>query len=783
MTYGRQLVAACRRTLGSLAGTSRLLLASAALAAFSVVWFVVNVPAPVGPEFLLWVTTPTSAAILTAVYHRTAHTAHLAAPTRRFWRHIMITSAFVGAGAMTQAVDAVRQPGVGGEHTTPLMMGFHGIGVVVMIYALYRLPLGAQTRIQAAQIGLDAGTVMIASLILLWHYFTEPMLHSDTLTGQDVLLATSMNVLAATALLGVVKVVLAGHRFIDRSALQLLGLAIFVGAFGPTPQGFVLADQKHLTFTQFTVPVVLFLAAWAGERQRRAAARPRASTADASDRRPYSVLPYVAVGAVDVLLITTAWSPRGVDRVVVAGAVVLTMVVVLRQLTAFSDIRRLLGRLRHGATHDALTGLPNRRLFTERLQALLADPATGTYSIALIDLDDFKLVNDTLGHEVGDGMLTAVADRFRGCLRAGDTVARLGGDEFVVILPGATGETADAVIERITAALSAPVVTAGHELIARASIGVAHGRAGVEADEVLRQADIAMYAAKALDGTRHLTYSPTMAGAQHGQVASELRRALADGELVLHYQPIVSLADGRLTAVEALVRWSHPERGLLAPATFLPAAERTAQIVPLGRWVLSAACHRLAAWSQAYGSGAPAAIHVNVSARELREPDFVTAVLTTLADAGLAPDRLTLEITGAGSPEPGRAVDAVQRLRAAGVRVLLDAFGAGPASLAALHGCPVDALKLDRMFIQAPGDGPPSIAEAVLHLARAMRVEVTAVGVETTGQADRLRAMGYRTAQGFLFGAPMPADEITARFDPAAADPLTVRVTAGSQRR
>ncbi|MDQ1643817.1 MAG: hypothetical protein QOJ50_1, partial [Cryptosporangiaceae bacterium] len=556
----------------------------------------------------------------------------------------------------------------------------------------------------------------------------------------------------------VAKVVLSSYRFIDRSAIKLFGAAMCVGAFAPLPQGYVLRDRPHLLFTQVSIPAVMFLAAWAGERQRRArpASDPRGLSGDPV-RRPYSVLPYLAVAAVDGLLLIISWSPDGNDRVVVAGAVGLTVIVMLRQLTAFQDNRRLLVRLNHGANHDALTQLPNRTLFGDRLHHLLTDPTGRTLSVALIDLDDFKLINDTLGHEVGDALLVAVAWRLTGCVRAVDTVARLGGDEFVVILDGATGPVADMAVERIVAALAEPIRAAGHELMIHASIGIADGRSGDDGSELLRHADIAMYAAKGLDGTRFLHYEPGMAGilAGHAEVAGELRDAIADGQLRLLFQPIVALGSGRLTGAEALVRWAHPERGLLAPADFIPAAERSGLIVPVGRWVMTAAAAQLAQWSAEHGDAAPAVLNVNVSARELREPRFAEEVLGILAEAGVAPHRLAVEVTETSVLELGPSVENLRRIREQGVRISLDDFGTGHSTLSLLHDCPVDELKLDRSFTGGPDGDRPPVAAAVLQLARTMGLDVVAEGVETADQASWLRDLGYEVAQGYHFGRPM----------------------------
>jgi diguanylate cyclase (GGDEF)-like protein len=382
--------------------------------------------------------------------------------------------------------------------------------------------------------------------------------------------------------------------------------------------------------------------------------------------------------------------------------------------------------------------------------------------VALIDLDDFKEVNDTLGHEVGDLLLIAVAQRLDACVRTEDTVARLGGDEFVVVLDGADPDAADQAADRMIAALRQPVMADGHELPIRASIGIADGNTGDDASELLRHADIAMYAAKNLTGSGYLHYEPGMAAvvADHAHLGIELREAIAEEQLFLLYQPIVALDGGRVTGVEALVRWSHPVRGTLAPDEFIPVAERTGLIVPLGRWVFREACRQVAAWSDEYGDAAPAVLNVNVSARELREPGFAGEVAAALGDSGVAPNRLAIEVTETTIFELGASVTNLQALRDLGIKIALDDFGTGHSTLTLLQDCPVDELKLDRSFTQAESNGNPTIATAVIHLARALGLHVVAEGVETPQQADQLRALGYETAQGYYFARPMPADRL-----------------------
>jgi diguanylate cyclase (GGDEF)-like protein len=382
--------------------------------------------------------------------------------------------------------------------------------------------------------------------------------------------------------------------------------------------------------------------------------------------------------------------------------------------------------------------------------------------VALIDLDDFKEVNDTLGHEVGDLLLVAVAQRLNGCVRIDDTVARLGGDEFVVVLDGADPAAADLAAERMIAALHQPVIADGHELPIRASIGIADGHSGDEPSVLLRHADIAMYAAKNISGTAYLHYEGSMAATvtDHAHLGAELREAIAGNQLFLLYQPIVSLSDGHVVGAEALVRWAHPERGTIAPDLFIPVAERTGLIVPLGRWVLREACRQLAAWIAEHGDAAPALLNVNISARDLREPTFAADVATVLDEFGVAADRLVLEVTETMVVEAGLSVTNLDMLRALGVRISLDDFGTGHSTLTLLHDCPVDEIKLDRSFVHADLAERPTMAAAVIQLATSLGLHAVAEGVETAHQAQVLASLGYVAAQGYHFARPMPPGEL-----------------------
>jgi diguanylate cyclase (GGDEF)-like protein len=600
----------------------------------------------------------------------------------------------------------------------------------------------------------------------MWHFQTRFALHAP---GSNVYASLGLTTFALVAVFAVVKVVMSSNTFIHPPALRMFAVAMIIGTIGPIFRDYLELFRPHLFTTMVDMPATYFVAAIAAERQR-FATYGRKRGAPEIRRRSFSTMPYAAVGAVDLLLLAVTWiGDRSDLNVVVVAAVALTTLVVLRQVIAFRENARLLLRLDHGATHDALTQLPNRVLFHERLEKALTTPGDRPVSVALIDLDDFKEVNDTLGHEIGDLLLIAVAQRLDGCVRTEDTVARLGGDEFVVVLDGADPAAADLAAERMKEALREPVLADGHELPIRASIGIADGHTGSEASLLLRQADIAMYAAKNIPGTAYLHYTPEMAtsGTDHAHLGAELREAIYGDQLFLLYQPIVGLDDGRVVGAEALVRWAHPVRGTLAPDVFIPVAERTGLIVPLGRWVMQTALRQLSEWIADHGEQAPAVLNINVSARDLREHAFAEDVAAMLREFGIRADRITLEITETMALEPGPSVANLHRLRAMGVRVSLDDFGTGHSTLTLLHDCPVDEIKLDRSFTQSAIDGRIPVSAAVIHLAQALGLHAVAEGVETAEQAEQLLALGYTAAQGYHFARPMPSTKLSELLDSA----------------
>jgi diguanylate cyclase (GGDEF)-like protein/PAS domain S-box-containing protein len=442
-------------------------------------------------------------------------------------------------------------------------------------------------------------------------------------------------------------------------------------------------------------------------------------------------------------------------------------------LVAIQDVteqKRLETELRHQAFHDSLTDLANRALFADRIdQAIRRHRRDDRFgAVLLIDLDRFKTVNDSLGHTVGDALLVHFAQLIEGTLRAADTAARLGGDEFGVLLEDIDDvEDAANAAERILDALKEPIDLDGVEVFVHASIGVTiTGIDGQSAEELLRNADAAMYGAKADGRGRMRAYEPEMhqAALNRLELEADLRRAVAANELVVHYQPIVSIAERKVSALEALVRWHHPVRGLVLPNEFIPVAEDTGLIVDIGRFVLREACREASEWRRA---GNEFTIAVNLSARQLSAVDLVSDVANVLETTGLLPSALTLEITESVLiKDPETAVRRLRELKALGVRLAIDDFGTGYSSLSSLRALPVDSLKIDKTFIDGLSDGAEAIGvvHAIIRLARTLNLDTVAEGVEHGAQFDELEALGCRQFQGFCFSKPVPSDEVPDLF-------------------
>ncbi len=432
--------------------------------------------------------------------------------------------------------------------------------------------------------------------------------------------------------------------------------------------------------------------------------------------------------------------------------------------------RELEEQLRHQAFHDPLTNLANRARFMDRLEHGLQRAARHAASLAVlfIDLDDFKSVNDSLGHPAGDRLLIEVAARLQACLRPGDTAARIGGDEFAILLEELGDDShAIAVADRVIESLRVPMTLSGTEVFVSGSIGIAIGAADSAGDELLRRADVAMYTAKSEGKSQYSVYDPTTEGSMvsHLQLAGELQRAIERDELVVYYQPSVVLSSQKISGVEALVRWQHPTRGLVLPNDFVHIAEETGLILSIGRWVMRQACTQVRRWQLEYPTDPPLSVAVNVSARQVHQPGLVRVVEEALRDSGLPPESLVLEITESLMMQDAElAITRLNELKALGIRLAIDDFGTGYSSLSYLRRFPVDILKIDKSFVDGVGQlgKERELAQSIIELGQTLNLEIVAEGVERSDQLGWLKSRNCDLAQGFLFAKALDAATISA---------------------
>jgi diguanylate cyclase (GGDEF)-like protein len=538
--------------------------------------------------------------------------------------------------------------------------------------------------------------------------------------------------------------------------------------------------------------------AWVGGFLALAVAASGTAPSDDADRMSSSplwlgLLPYVPVGVALVVTLVDIEPSDRVDPVVLIAGAVMILSILGRQAATMVENHGLVGdlahlvdelrqnedHLRHQAFHDGLTGLANRRLFTDRVEHALARARRGgQVAVLLVDLDDFKIINDTLGHFAGDRLLIEVSGRFEAALRDGDTVARLGGDEFAVLLEHAdsdpTVDLPSVVADRLLDALDRPVHLDERDVTVRASVGFAVAGPGTTAEQLLGDADLALYAAKdaGKQSARPFQRSLRRAAVDRMELNAALQRA--PDELEVHYQPLFDTKTERPTGVEALVRWRHPERGLLAPDVFIPLAEETGVIIEIGRAVLRTACAEIARWQDELG---PMPVNVNLSGRQLLHGDVVGDVADALAASGLPASALVLEITESVLTPPGPELLArLHGLKDLGVLLAVDDFGAGYSSLNYLRTLPVDVLKIDKVFIDgAGGDGEGDVLlRAIIELGHSLGLTVVAEGVERPEQLVALRRLGCEQVQGFLLGRPLPARETEAalRLRSVATSPV-----------
>jgi len=754
---------------------TRLLVAASMLALLAGAWFVAGLMRRT-PLMAGWVAVPFAVGFALVACRRAAVAPGIAPGAARFWRHVGLTVLCIGLGAISNAVDVYRgivQP----QRVGALTAGIYVAGILVLLFALLRIPSARRTRGEWLRFGLDSATVLVTVLTFAWEFLLSDWRAwsgGNAAGAQAMLALVSLSVVCTLA---VVKIVFTGTGPLDRRALYLLASCGAVGGLGGalTP---LLADRPYLNSTPVVLPITCLLLAFASDRQCRTA---RLTPPTPARRERPGFASYAAVSATCLLLLVDAGTGGEHIFGVALGTVALVLLVTARQATLLGDnaelVRSLDGRLREvveyqdtlawQANHDALTSLANRRLLTQYTAEALAEG--GRVVLALVDIDDFKAINDDLGHATGDALLCAAATRLSELTDAGVLVARLGGDEYALVFPDIDETAALRVLGGVAAGLRRPLDAAGHALVVEASVGVAAScpsQIGTDADELLRRADVAMYVAKAQGKGRQVAYDPAMdrRGAEQARVAAELRTALDLGQLRLFYQPIVRLDDASIVGVEALVRWEHPERGMIRPDLFIPAAERTGLIVPVGHWVLAEACRQAAQWRRELAPGMLQYVSVNVSPRQLRESGFAVRLRDELRAVGLPPSCLMVEVTETAVFDGGSALEELHEVKRLGVQVALDDFGTGHSSLGLLRTCPVDVLKVDKSFVDNVTDaGDHSvIAEALIGIADGLRLRAVAEGVETEEQAAALRALGYQYAQGYLYGRPAPAAELTA---------------------
>ncbi|MET8151984.1 putative bifunctional diguanylate cyclase/phosphodiesterase [Actinoplanes sp. NPDC049668] len=742
---------------------------NAGIVAASALWYLLHATVGAGPVAIAYLAAPLEGCVAVAAVFGFWRTVRGNPIAGRFWRALLAAAVSMTLGYLVMAVHAAIYTVGDMPPNMPLPAAAAiALGFTLAMAAVARVPVGAVGPAERWRMNLDRALACVCCATVLWHFGFAGMLTSAERWSTQTLFLIGLAFLLTIA--GLTKVSYLGDGPVDRTAMRMVA-AVGLTAAGVAVLATTFGYAGGVPSQAVVLPLGPALLALAVRTQARATlGRRRAS------RRSSPLLPYLSIAAVDLCLIAVASGTlRWPGRVTLSAAVLVSILVTVRQFVASRDNRRLLRevrgqeeRLQHEVSHDGLTGLANRARFRDVLQAALAAERPAT--VLLVDLDDFKTVNDSLGHDVGDHLLVAVAEVLTEQCGADALPVRVGGDEFAVLLVGGTtvGET---VAQRILDALSRPI--SEHRLLVRASIGIATVAPGATVDSVLRDADVAMYAAKERGKAGHVRYVPGMEEPvlAHIQLGGEIRRGLDAGEFRVVYQPLVALGTGKIVGVEALVRWHHPIRGTVPPIEFIPAAERTGLIVELGRFVLRETCRQTAAWLAEFGPDALQRPAVNVSARQLHDPDFVADVLAALADSGLSTDRLVLELTESAVLRGGQVSQTLHELDRLGVKLALDDFGTGESSLSLLRAFPAAIVKLDKSFVDgieldyaspSARDARQAVARAVVQLADALGLETVAEGIENEAQVQQLRDLGYTYGQGYHLARPMAAADFTA---------------------
>ena len=756
------MTSAHRRDVKRHAGLWPLVIALLSVTA-ATVWLVVR---PGGSLAFVYAAGPVAAAAAAYSCHSIGAMIIVPRPVRGFWRRFSQSSFCVGVGATASAVLATNNPGMSPYVAAPMILG-----VAFAILGFLHLPFGKRSPMRLLQMLLDGATVAVAATLIFCYVVLDFAPSGMTEITQIGAATVGVGGLLCAVLIG--KAAMSPDVPVAAGALRILTVAPLT-AVATVVLLIAGNDAARLVLSALAVPVIATAICAAAYQQQRAFAADQSLPREPARRSVANLLPFLAVTATAGLVVSVAardltWR----ERYVIIGAVLIAACVVARQLLGLRENNRVLKVLRHRQTelehlamHDSLTGLANRTRFGARLAERLAEHLPA--SVLLIDVDDFKAVNDTIGHAVGDQLLVEVANRLRLNSAVTELPSRLGGDEFAVLLDFDDPTEAEEAAARVLLALAVPVIVGEHHLLVHASIGVALAGPGDSADEVLRNADIAMYAAKGQGKASWARFEPRMRTevVNHARMGSELHNAIIRHELYLSYQPIFDTVTGRLAGCEALVRWKHPQRGNVSPVDFIPVAERSGLIVPLGSWVLREACEQLARWRSQYGDAAIQAINVNVAARQLREAGFVDEVAAVLSDTGLIPENLILEVTESSVLDGRQVRETLEALHDLGVRLALDDFGTGQSSLSLLRAFPVDVLKLDKSFVDGICEGEDrgrlAVAAAVAQLAEYLGLKAVAEGIETAEQLERLRDMGYRFGQGFFLARPLTPEKFAA---------------------
>jgi diguanylate cyclase (GGDEF)-like protein len=659
---------------------------------------------------------------------------------------------------------------------------------VLMLAGLLRFAVDRRTVGGRVRLGLDLAIVAIGSSAVVLYVVLGPTAVAGGPSVLQDIFSIAYPVGDIVLLVGLASVLLRQSSPSTRHALRFIAVGLLLYVAGDLIYGYM---TLHGTYqggdpldTFYMVAIALFgIAAAAQEETGRS---PDKLDADAPRRATWA--PYVASAVGFGLFIAVDRHDVLFPNLSLAiTAVVLATLVSARHVLAQRDLLSTQGLLSHQSLHDSLTGLPNRVLVYDRAEQMLARARRRQAPVAALylDIDGFKQVNDTFGHATGDELLQIVSARLRETIRATDTVGRLGGDEFVVLVEQTLGDPSpELVADRLLAVLHQPIelaVASGRSLSITASIGIACGQPA-SAEELLRDADLALYDAKATGKNRFTIFQSTMHAAAQDDLALrlDLAEALAAGQFFLLYQPIVDLETQQITGIEALIRWRHPTQGILGPESFIPLAEETGMIVPIGRWVLDNACAQAAVW---HGQGHPLSIAVNVSAREFDNGGMVDNVRAALRSTGLDAGSLTLEITETVlMRHPEAASQRLREVKALGVRVALDDFGTGYSSLAYLRQFPVDALKIDRSFISgiaASHESRDALIHTLVQLGKTLGIQTLGEGIEDEAQLEGLQHEECDLGQGFLFAHPVEAAAITRILDSAhpirAGDSRTVQ--------